>query len=302
MHLCRDGREPGGDADAPSRLCPAGQQAGPPCVAGATSSCILAQAQATLEAARRHLHVVRQVAGLPGIPEPPRGVHDGRHGSALRFGARVVGGTASEGGRRCLRQPTAAERRAGGGHHHHRQSVPGHRQALPARLTSSLQVMVVAVLRVRRSADHIGALKALMRRAAWLITPANHCRAGQMLHLAVCPAAWQPMAAHTASYPLFPELTFPATPAAGLCPDMLNASRTLGSKSALCQQPQPLGRLVIGEYGCLTTRMSGLAVDGRRPVVCMRSSLLEASFMPTHARQFRETCGSTLDPHIATPT
>ena len=28
---------------------------------------------------------------------------------------------------------------------------------------------------------------------------------------------------------------------------MLNASRTLGSKSALCQQPQPLGRLVIGE-------------------------------------------------------
>jgi hypothetical protein len=30
---------------------------------------------------------------------------------------------------------------------------------------------------------------------------------------------------------------------------MLNASRTLGSKSALCQQPQPLGRLVIGAFG-----------------------------------------------------
>ena len=34
---------------------------------------------------------------------------------------------------------------------------------------------------------------------------------------------------------------------AGLCPDMLNGKRTLGSKSALCTAPQSIGRVVIGE-------------------------------------------------------
>ena len=35
----------------------------------------------------------------------------------------------------------------------------------------------------------------------------------------------------------------------GLCPEAIRVNRTLGDKSALCLEPEPLGRLVIGLYG-----------------------------------------------------
>lgn len=35
----------------------------------------------------------------------------------------------------------------------------------------------------------------------------------------------------------------------GLCPEMLNRQRTVGSKTALCTDPTSLGRIVIGLYG-----------------------------------------------------
>jgi peptidyl-prolyl cis-trans isomerase B (cyclophilin B) len=37
----------------------------------------------------------------------------------------------------------------------------------------------------------------------------------------------------------------------GLCPERLRQNRGIGDKSALCEEPQPLGRIVIGLYGNL---------------------------------------------------
>ena len=39
-----------------------------------------------------------------------------------------------------------------------------------------------------------------------------------------------------------------------LCPEGYRRNHSLGDKSALCEEPQPLGRIVIGCYGRLVLR------------------------------------------------
>ena len=160
---------------------------------------------------------MQQVRRLSCSPLPPRHVHGCLRGSPCNSGSRVGSSTGSNG---------RWQRYTGRRHRHHRQSLHGYRCS--CYLSSSVLLMCISCKDHACLSSHEASRMYKLRRRRALAGPScNHraCSGPHMRHFELHKLLW----------------------AAGLCPDMLNANRTLGSKSALCQEPQSLGRVVIGE-------------------------------------------------------
>lgn len=137
------------------------------------------------------------------------------------------------------------------------------------------------------SSGHINHRQSLPRhRCSTVQLPLHSAR----ICFATCPSGMQSNSIHV--HGPFPSAF------AGLCPEMLNRQRTVGSKTALCTDPTSLGRIVIG--GCrqdlsastkcsrTATAQTGCshALVCQMPVCLARRSVWQAS--ADHCQQLQE--------------